>query len=435
MHTILVCQSRDNPILSRLEGLLLAQRGSTPPEVVTLDQAEARCRKGSPGLVVVLLQGSDQDRTLDTVRQIHNIRTGHLLVVGPATDPKLILRAMQAGADLFLDEADLGSELNAALSRLQARQPAAAGPGQLIAVLSASGGCGASTLAVNMAALLAKARGRCNLIDLNPGKADLAPLLDLKPQYTLADLCRNVDRLDRTLYEKLQTPHPSGVGLLAAPWQFHDICSITTGGVAHAIRLAREAFASVVVDIEDCFHEEQVTVLGQATTIFLVCRLDFTAVRNTRRVLDHLAAQGVPRERIEIVVNHSGLPNELPVEEAEVGVGGKLTMFVPHDPETICWANNTGIPAAIKNPESAVVQSIARLIGLDTPAPPRQTMLARIGAWLRDGPAARLQRYRNRSTGSIPVPTLELPPQLTKTRHEPIPEPRQLVPRSRPCPV
>jgi pilus assembly protein CpaE len=381
MHTLLVSPSRENPVLGAIAAFLRAQGGFEAPEVVTPDRAEMSCRDGGPGLVVVVLARGQIDRTLDTVGRLRGAGAETIFVAGPATDPKLILRTIQAGADLFLDQDDLEAGLESALTRFRARRPDGERTGRLLAVLSASGGCGASTLAVNLATLLAKRHGECNLIDLNPGRADLAPLLDLRPPYTLADLCRNNDRLDRSMYEKLLVRHPGGVALLAAPRGFEPECPVTPRGVDRALALARELFPEVVVDLADCFHPEQVVALEQATRIFLVCRLDFSAIRNTRRILDHLTAQGIPRDRVEVVVNHSGQPNELPIAEAEFAIGGKLIHFVPYDPATLCSANNTGIPAATTNPDTAVVQGIARLVGLDTP-PLAPGLLARLTGWV-----------------------------------------------------
>ncbi|HEX4608262.1 MAG TPA: hypothetical protein VH092_08660 [Urbifossiella sp.] len=389
MYSLIVSPSPDDPVPGRLARLVQSRPGFHDLTAVGLDRAEAACRSDRPDVVIAVLAAGEEDRVLGVVRRVAAAGPGFLLVVGPATDPRLILRAMQAGADLFLDEADLAPQLDAALTRFQVRRGEPVGPGRLIAVLAAAGGCGASTVAVNLAAVVARARGRCNLIDLNPRKADLAPLLDLKPTYTLADLCRNEGRLDRTLFEKLLTRHPTGVELLAAPKQFDDARALTPGAVAEAVRLAREAFGDVVVDLEDCFHPEQGVVLDQATTVLVVCRLDFTAVRNARRVLDHLAARGVPRDRVEVVVNLAGRPGELPVAEAELALGVKVARFVPHDPETIGWSNNTGIPAAVTAPGSAVVQGIARIVGLETPPPVRPPLAARVWAWARVVPAAR----------------------------------------------
>jgi pilus assembly protein CpaE len=211
------------------------------------------------------------------------------------------------------------------------------------------------------ARVLAGEHRRCCLFDLKPGRGDLAALLDLKPAFHLADLCLNVTRLDRAMFEKLLTPHDSGVHLLASPQVFGEMRQVTTQGVAQALAMARRVFGHVVADLEDCFHEEQLLTLRQATVVLLVSRLDFTSLRNVRRILDHLDGAGVGRDRVRLVVNRHGQANELPSQDAEEALGGKLAYFVPDDPKTINGANNTGIPAVLKSPSAKVCQSIVQL--------------------------------------------------------------------------
>ena len=150
----------------------------------------------TPELTALCLSG-DADRDEEVIRLLRRVNAdANLLAIGDITDPKVILRSLQVGADAFVDREELESEFGAAVCRVAYKQEAKARSGRLLAVVSASGGCGASTLAVNVAALLARDRGKCALIDLNPGWGDLASLLDLKPRFTLADLCLNEARLD-----------------------------------------------------------------------------------------------------------------------------------------------------------------------------------------------------------------------------------------------
>jgi pilus assembly protein CpaE len=93
----------------------------------------------------------------------------------------------------------------------------------------------------------------------------------------------------------------------------------------------------------------------------VVCRLDFTSLRNVRRILDHLAEADVPRNQIRLIVNRFGQPNELPVAEAEEALGDKVAFFVPDDARTINGANNTGVPAVLKSPSTKVAQAILLL--------------------------------------------------------------------------
>jgi pilus assembly protein CpaE len=397
---MLVYNTAQNATIRRLDELIRTRYGFQDPVSTTLERAETQFVKSNPELVIVVMNSEQAERHLDVVRRLRGIGAARVIVVGPAIDPKMILRSMQFGADLFLDQADLESELESALSRLNAKCTPRSQSGHVIALLSTAGGCGASTLAVNLATLLAKECGKANLIDLNLGKADLGPLLDLKPQYTLADLCRNEDRLDRSMYEKLLTPHTSGVSLLAAPRDYETVRSVSARGIARAITLARETFAQVIIDLQDCFHEEQALALEQTTRILLVCRLDFTSIRSTRYMLDYLTARNIPREKIEIVVNQFGLPNELPIADAEAAIGGKLNYFIPHDPATIGEANNTGIPAAYKNPDTVVAQSIARLVGLESPLATAPDALTRLNGWLRGSVGPRLFRTIGRLSGA-----------------------------------
>jgi pilus assembly protein CpaE len=361
MRTLVVSSNAVDPVSVRLRVTLRALVDQQGPCSSDFQDVETRIPQTQPEMVVVVLS-PDPETGLETIRKARRLTTGCLLAVGLASEPKLILRALQEGADHYLDEAELDTGLQAVLARLQNKQEVnTAAAGRLITLLGSSGGCGASTLAVNIAAALAKAHGSCGLIDLKAGRGDLAALLDLHPGYNLADICLNLARLDRAMFEKVLVRHASGIHLLAAPQAFGATRVVTTQGVNQAVAMARRLFPHVVVDLEDCFHEEQVAVLRQAHTTFIVCRLDFTSLRNVRRILDYLEDADVPRSQVRLVVNRYGQPNELPVGEAEEALGDKVACFVPDDARTINGANNTGIPAVLKSPSTKVAQAILQL--------------------------------------------------------------------------
>jgi pilus assembly protein CpaE len=282
------------------------------------------------------------------------------LTLGPA-ESKLILQALREGADLYLDEAEIESELLAALARFPVEPGSQAEPGRLICLLAPSGGSGSSTLAVNVATLLAKEHKTCALLDLKLAGGDLAALLDLKPSHTLADLCKNAARMDRVMLERSLVRHPSGVQLLAPPQNFADIQYVSPEGVRQAMSLARAAFPYVVADLDHSFHEEQTQVLRLADVILLVLRLEIPSLVNVRRSLDHLERLGVNKDRVRLVANRYGQAKELPAAKAEKALGAKIFHYVPDDPKTINRATNSGIPAVIDAPSARISRSIAQL--------------------------------------------------------------------------
>src|SRR5262249_27172800 len=152
---------------------------------------------------------------------------------------------------------------------------------------------------------------------------------DLKLQYNLADVCLNVSRLDRPMFEKMLAKHASGVHLLGAPQAYGDVRAVTVQGVTHALTMARKLFSYVVADLDDCFHEEQLPTPRRAPGVVVLSRLASPPLRTARRILQHFHELDVPRSRVRVVVNRYGQPYELPVAEAEQALGEKLTHFIP----------------------------------------------------------------------------------------------------------
>jgi pilus assembly protein CpaE len=163
------------------------------------------------------------------------------------------------------------------------------------------------------------------------------------------------------MFEKILVNHPSQIQLVASPQMFGGTRMVTTQGVGQAILWARKLFPSVIADLEDCFHEEQMVALRQASNILLVSRLDFTSLRNVRRILNHLQEEGIERSKLQLVVNRYGQANELPAEEAQEALGGKVSHMIPDDVKSVNGANNTGEPVVLKSPTTKVAQAISDL--------------------------------------------------------------------------
>jgi pilus assembly protein CpaE len=359
--------SDGEPIGRRVREILCAEGQDLPASrTLALDAAAARLALEAPGLVIVVLP-SDSERALAAMSFIEAFGKAEgrseatVVAVGPASDPKLVLRALRGGIDDYVDEAELEAELKAALGRWRAERVSKGRSGRLIALLAPSGGSGSSTLAVNVAAALAKEHDRCALIDLKLHAGDLAPLLDLRPTYSLADLCLSVARMDRSLFERTLVPHSSGIHLLAPPRTLADLTHITPEGVEQALIQALSAFPYVVVDLDHSFHEEQTIALRQADVVLLVLRLDFTSLRNCRRTLEHLEQIGVEREKVRLVVNRYGQPKEIAASKAEEALGLKVTHYIPDDPKTVNRANNNGVPLIVEAPAARISRNIVKL--------------------------------------------------------------------------
>src|SRR5262249_61611788 len=78
----------------------------------------------------------------------------------------------------------------------------------VLAVLGSRGGVGCTSLAVNLGCTLAQEPGTgVALIDLDLALGDADVALDLMPDYTLADVALNIDRLDMQFLRRAPTKH------------------------------------------------------------------------------------------------------------------------------------------------------------------------------------------------------------------------------------
>jgi len=339
--------------------LLFGGHACPASHLVPVERAAQHLAQVNPQVVVLVLS-PDPERALATLEKLRDKGQRRVLVVGPASS-KLVLQCLRGGADDYVEEAELEAELDVALKRQKNENSGPAEAGRTIAVLAPSGGSGSSTLAANVATVLAKEHKQVALIDLKLESGDLAALLDLKPTYTLADLSQNVARMDKTMFERSLVRHASGVHLLAPPRHFADIASVTPEGVRQAIDLARDVFPYVVVDLDHSFRAVQLEALRRADIVLLVLRLDFASLRNARRTLDHLEPLGVDRERVRLVVNRYGQPKEVPAAKAEEALGVKIFHYVPDDPKAVNRANNNGVPVVLEAPSTRVSRSVTRL--------------------------------------------------------------------------
>ncbi len=351
----------DNEALSARVRERLVRSGHECPDghVVPLKHAQGTVDLAD---LVVVVMTPNPDNALQILRDLRSAISEspnkiYLIAVGPL-DARLMLRAQDV-ADKYIPEEDVDSALDKAVADLQGATREK--PGHLVSVLAPSGGSGSSVVASNLAVMLAKEHRQCALFDLKLGAGVIDALLDVKPTHTLADLCSNSERMDRGMFERLLVKHPSGVYLMAPPTSFNDLDLITPQGVRQAITLARGLYPYVVADLDRTFMAEQVETLAASNLILMVLRLDFTSLRNTRQVLDHLEQLQINRSNVQLVINRHGQPREVRLNQAEEALGMRVLKVIPDDPRAINKSINNGVPVVLDQPRIPVAKALIDL--------------------------------------------------------------------------
>ncbi|HEU4643167.1 MAG TPA: hypothetical protein VFS44_11995 [Gemmatimonadaceae bacterium] len=355
-------------------GSVLARFGFAPPaHAEDFRAALDMLRATHFDLVLVPMQGMETMQLATLEREIRAAPSTFFIGTAPRPEPELILRAMRTGIHEFLVHPPDAAELAAAVDRLMRRSQSEGRRGLVLAVYSAKGGLGTTTIAVNLAHALAHndPESRVALADLVVASGDVRVSLNLTPSYDMGSLLEKLDRVDAELLYSLLTPHASGVWVLPAPDspELDDVLDATA--VSAVIDHLRTHFAYTVLDCEHHLSERTLAALDAADRIVLVTQLSITALRATQRTLGICHRLGYRDEKLCVVVNRWQSQDVLSSTDAAGVLQHELFWKLPNDYRTAAAALTNGVPIMEYDASSKLAmsyQQLAARIGGASPA-------------------------------------------------------------------
>jgi pilus assembly protein CpaE len=251
-----------------------------------------------------------------------------------------------------------------AVRRLVRRmEPALRTRGKIIAVYSAKGGLGTTTVAVNVATAIAREHTdeRVALVDFVVVGGDVRVVLDLKPSYDIGDLVMKVDRIDGELLSSLMTPGPSGMLVLPSSDRPEVQDLIESNAASAILSQLRAHFNYVVLDLEHYLGERTIGALDTADRIVLVTQLSVPALRSTQRTLNLFNRLGYAPAKVAVVVNRANAESPLTIGDAETVLGRAINGKLPNDFTACADATTKGIPVLEHEPNSSLANSYRHL--------------------------------------------------------------------------
>jgi pilus assembly protein CpaE len=349
-----------------LEGMLTAA-GLHPTAIAATDLAALAQPAGRPAAVLVVdLRGAGQlPAGLPDLKRAHP-QTAIVLVTG-ALETSLMLEAIRCGVTECVVEPIKEAELVAAVSRMsQPRQAPSAG--QVFGIVGAKGGVGATTVAVNLAAELARLAPRETLlVDLHLSHGDAAVMLGAEPRFSVGDALQNIHRLDESVLRGLIMPTDAGIDLLASPntWASDS----TLDGVTHLISLASRLYRYVVLDLpRSGFWATE--AVADLTKLVVVANQELSTIRHASRLVAGLQRR-YSGERLSVLVSRFDPQSDIRRQDIEQVIKVPIRHVVPSDYRLALRAQNMGRPLTLENHSrlAAAFRDLSRdLAGIPAPA-------------------------------------------------------------------
>lgn len=354
----------------------------------TGQEAIELARETQPDVILMDLNLPDMDGLSVTKTLTDEIRFTQVVVVSVQTESEYMRKAMLAGAKFYIpkpppsDELiatvrDLGKRAHQERSRasVPAYPPVAPGAGmgfggparpsgKAIAVYSAKGGVGVTTLATNLAIGLNTNETPTVLVDTSLQFGDVSVFLNLQVKNSIADLAGRADELDAEFVEEVLMVHESGLRVLAAPQRPEMADEIRADQVRKVLQFLKRQFAYVVIDTSSTLDDTTLAVLDVADVLVAVATPDIPAIKDARLLFDLLTVLDFPHSNVLFILNktdrRTGITSEAVAESLKHAVDAEI----PYDERTVTASINRGIPLLLVDKSRPPGKNILDLIGV-----------------------------------------------------------------------
>jgi pilus assembly protein CpaE len=364
------------------EGISLA--GELKPDIVLMD---------------INMPGIDGITASEAITQ--QVPLAQIIMMSVQGEADYLRRSMLAGAREFLIKPFSSDELISSIrrvyelgaSRRQAMPIAeSAAPsktkqerpaeelGKVVSVFSPKGGVGCSTVAINLAIALHKMEGaQVVLVDSSLQFGDVAVLLNLQANRTLADLAPHIDELDQELLSHVTLSHSSGIKALLAPPRPEMADLIAPGILTIILDKLRHLYDYIIVDTPSSLSDITLTVLDTSDRVILITTPDIPAIKNAKLFFEVTEALEYPSGKTILILNKADRHANIRAEDIQASIKHPVAAQLPLDERTTTLAANQGVPfmmstqniplsQAVVALSRHVVSTLAEKVGAEEPA-------------------------------------------------------------------
>jgi pilus assembly protein CpaE len=297
---------------------------------------------------------------------VEHVTTGHpgtaVVLLCSTHTPDFLLHAMRAGVREVLPSPPSADALASAVQRVEMRIPSpATNRGKVMAFIPCKGGSGATFLATNLGWQLAKSRSIL-LIDLNLQFGDaLSFVHDGKPSSTIADVAREINRLDASFLAASTVKVAPNFSILAAPEDLAQAMEVRPDHVDAILNVAVTQYDFVVLDLGPNLDPIAIKALDRAQRIFLVMQAELPSVRNATRMLEVFKSLGYAVDKAEVILNRYDKASEIGLEQIRKSLGQIRFFSVPSSYKEVSAAINHGEALAKSAKTNTVVRQLAEM--------------------------------------------------------------------------
>lgn len=289
------------------------------------------------------------------------------VVLSSSLDQNLVITAMRVGVRDFVPKDQAPAKLYNILVNLVANQDELddADNGMVVSILSAGGGCGATTLAVNLANEQQMLSGsQALLVDMDYAYGAAGNYLGLQGNFGITNVLDYEGEIDGAYVRTTIQPYTDDLHVLLSPASvdFAHNYGLRPERMGQALNACRSEYGWTIVDAPRIPMNAAVPLANASNLVAIVLQLSVKDVTAARSISDGLVSSGVDRDKIRFVINrHRARGSMLTVDEATRALGEITPILLRNDYKHAVSSMNFGKPLAQTAPRSRLRHDIQRL--------------------------------------------------------------------------
>lgn len=294
---------------------------------------------------IVIMDISEEFAELNEIADNIKLCTSKIIITSLDYSTNTIIKALRLGAKEFLPKPILKDDLIRVLTMLNSVSTENdTSQSKIISVYSNKGGIGKTTIAVNLAAELARVtKDKVALIDLNLQLGDISTFLNLNPPFDVNYVMRKlVDKSEDILIKGFEKYKDTSLYILADPSYIEQSESITPAMVTTLFAALKKVFSYIVIDMSSSIDPISLKILDSSDWILFTTIVNIPAIRNAQRCLNLFRSRKYPKDKVKIIINRYMDNDEINLEDIENTLGETIYWKIPNNYFTIMEAINKG---------------------------------------------------------------------------------------------
>jgi pilus assembly protein CpaE len=326
-----------------------------------------------PGLDLVLMDAdaAGPELTREVIEALAGRPNGPgVLLIGAHLSAGLVRALLKLDRSDVLEAPLVAAELTKAAIAVLARagEPAADRPSRCWTVMGSVGGSGATTVAIELAALLAKKSdkpGAVALVDLNLAYGAAHAYLGGGANMRLGEASRSPERIDAAILDVFAYRVDAGFDLFASPRDPMAFDRVSSAAVLRVLEMACQGYESVIVDLPRFRYPWTLDVLTGSDETLIISELTVPALLSAQAFANEIEADAPGARKPRLILNRISSRPFGPAPsraEAEKALGRKVDGAITSDWEAAACSVNLGGPISQHRPKSKIVKDVSAII-------------------------------------------------------------------------